>query len=122
MIFQARVLAIALAYLSLLGASSAGAQTQPAQQQRAPALNQPASPPAGSGAATVPTSKPLLTQRCEDLGRKFKALDKRSFAYPKVVLADSTAAKGEELCPTNPQRGIEMIEAAYADLGLQPPR
>jgi hypothetical protein len=120
MLLQARVLVVALAYLSLFGASSADAQTQPAQQQRAPALNQPANPPAGSGAATAPMTKPLLTQRCEDLGRKFKALDKRNFAYPKVILAESTAAKGEELCPTNPERGIEMIEAAYKDLGLPP--
>jgi hypothetical protein len=121
MILQARVLVVALAFPSLFAASSADAQTQPAQQQRAPALNQPANPPAGSGAATVRTTKPLLTQRCEYLGAKFKALDKRNLAYSNVLLADTAAAKGEELCPTNPERGIELIEAAYRDLGLQPP-
>jgi hypothetical protein len=47
MILQARGLVVASAFLPLLGAPSAGAQTQPAQQQRAPALNQPATPPAG---------------------------------------------------------------------------
>ena len=118
MIVQSRTLGVALTLLSVVGAH---AQTQPAQQQRAPVLNQPASPPAGSGAATGRTSQPLLTQRCQDLGTKFKALDKRNFASSKVVVADLAAAKGEELCPTNPERGIELIEAAYRDLGLQPP-
>ena len=115
-VLRTRLIAVALACLSL-----GDAQAQTSQQQRAPALNQPASPPAGSGAATGRTSQPLLTQRCEDLGKKFKALDKRNFSYSKVSLADITAAEGEQLCSTNPQRGIELIEAAYRDLGLSPP-
>jgi len=122
MILQARVLAAALAFLSFLGASSAGAQTQPAQQQRAPALNQPATPPAGSGASTAPTTKPVLTLRCEDLSAKFKALDKRGFAQARLLPAELSAADGLTLCPTNPERGIALIEAAYRDLGMQPPR
>jgi len=122
MIVQSRTLGVASAFLSLFVVASAHAQTQPAQQQRAPALNQPAAPPTGSGRATMRTSPPLLAQRCQDLGVKFKALDKRNFAYSKVVVADLAADKGEALYPTNPERGIELIEAAYRDLGLQPPQ
>ena len=67
-------------------------------------------------------AKSLLGLRCEDLDEKFKALDKRNFAQSRVFSAELSAAYGRTLCPTNPEKGIELIEAAYRDLGLQPPR
>ena len=114
MALHARYFAVALAFLPLAGSSALAADTP--TQQRAPAASQ----PAPGAPTTARTSQPLLSQRCEDLDKKFKALDKRNLS--NVVVAEATAAKGEQLCPTNPQRGIEMIEAAYRDLGLQPPR